>query len=167
MAFIREPANLAKLKEALDTPGRILEPTREQLQVWYEEMNVAINAHYQQGALGDEPAARFPSISRDTYAKILEIAANAMEPVPLIKDAEFIADTLFCEWAYVVDLDEGLFEVYSDTYGGDVQTSRGKDKGVEHDGPSLMGKWKLDALPTRDELLKVEERHGDEDHSGD
>ena len=50
---------------------------------------------------------------------------------------------------------------------GDVQTSRGKDKGVEHDGPSLMGKWKLDALPTRDELLKVEERHGDEDHSGD
>jgi hypothetical protein len=27
-------------------------------------------------------------------------------------DVEFAADSLFCEWAYVIDLDKDVFEVY-------------------------------------------------------
>lgn len=33
--------------------------------------------------------------------------------VPLVDSRQFAADSLFCEWAYVVDLDEGRFEVFT------------------------------------------------------
>ena len=34
------------------------------------------------------------------------------DKVPLVDSRQFAADSLFCEWAYVVDLDKGQLEVY-------------------------------------------------------
>lgn len=53
-----------------------------------------------------------PSLARDTGAGILKMIADAEEPVPVQPEVDFIADGLFCEWAYVVDLDVEVFEVY-------------------------------------------------------
>lgn len=53
----------------------------------------------------------YPSLSRDMGADVLDYVASTQKPI-LVLDAEFAADSLFCEYAYVVDLDKNTFEVY-------------------------------------------------------
>ena len=63
----------------------------------------------------DKFKERYPQLSRDTGAKVLAqvaLAQVAGETLPLTDSISFAEDSLFCEWAYVVDLDENKFEVY-------------------------------------------------------
>lgn len=56
----------------------------------------------------------YPQFSRDTGAKVLEeIMSVAEGDIYLKLDTEFAKDSLFCEWAYVVDLDQMVLEVYA------------------------------------------------------
>ena len=54
----------------------------------------------------------YPEFSRDTGAEILSIVYNSEKPTKLCNEINFVTDSLFCEWAYVVDLDKNTFEVY-------------------------------------------------------
>lgn len=52
-------------------------------------------------------------IHRDIGGKILENIANSEDAeILLYNSIDFAGDSLFCEYAYVVDLDKGTFEVY-------------------------------------------------------
>lgn len=51
-------------------------------------------------------------LSRDTGADILNVIYDAEGDIVLNNEIAFIGDGLFCEWAYVVDLDQGVLEVY-------------------------------------------------------
>ncbi len=55
-----------------------------------------------------------PSLSRETSGAILVLVAHATakRPLPVRREPEFANDGLFCEWAYVVDLDADVLEVY-------------------------------------------------------
>lgn len=55
----------------------------------------------------------YPQFSRDTGSDILRMIAASPDGLTLYDDHEFAADSLFCEWAYVIDLDQNTFEVYS------------------------------------------------------
>lgn len=48
---------------------------------------------------------------RDVCAKIFEMVL-AGEATSVLLRSEFAADSLFCEWAYVIDLDNGVLEVF-------------------------------------------------------
>lgn len=61
---------------------------------------------------GDRWSNDFPSLSRNTGAGILSLIADAKGLVPLSLDLDFINDTLYCEGAYVVDLDAQTFTSY-------------------------------------------------------
>jgi hypothetical protein len=68
-------------------------------------------------------------------------------------DTEFVADSLFCEWAYVVDLDKKTFEVYQ---GFNEKPLTKKDRffnlqkeGSEYSPVKLVKKYKLSELPTK------------------
>ena len=52
---------------------------------------------------------KYPSLTRDTGADILNIIAEATEPVPLYLDIDFENDELFCEAVYTVNLDNKTF----------------------------------------------------------
>jgi len=54
----------------------------------------------------------YPSLGCSTGAKILDIVAQATADVKLTNDYDFSRDSLFCEWAYVIDFDTETFEVY-------------------------------------------------------
>lgn len=55
----------------------------------------------------------YPQFSRDICAKILELVYTNKEEVLLLKNSlNFAADSLFCEWAYLVNLDNDTLEVY-------------------------------------------------------
>ena len=55
--------------------------------------------------------ADHPHLSRDNGYKILELITDA-NGLKLCSDTRFVADSLFCEWAYVVDLDKNKLEIY-------------------------------------------------------
>lgn len=52
----------------------------------------------------------YPALSRDTGATVLELIQNGARH--LQNNIDFVGDSLFCEWAYVVDLDNQVLEVY-------------------------------------------------------
>ncbi len=55
----------------------------------------------------------YPQFTRDTAAEILKYVYNCeKEEIPMVDSSSFAADSLFCEWAYVIDLDKQTFEVY-------------------------------------------------------
>ena len=53
----------------------------------------------------------FPQLSRDTGVDILNLIT--FKGVNKVNNSiDFAADSLFCEWAYVIDIDTNKFEVY-------------------------------------------------------
>lgn len=56
--------------------------------------------------------AKYPYHTRDHGAEILALIMKAKGEVVLNDNTAFAADSLFCEWAYVIDLDKQTFEVY-------------------------------------------------------
>ena len=56
---------------------------------------------------------KYPYLTRDNGAKILEMIRDGEEDEIWITDStDFAGDSLFCEWAYLVDLDKNVLEVY-------------------------------------------------------
>lgn len=101
----------------------------------------------------------WPSLSRETGSQILQIIADSTieKPVPIFLDLEFANDGLFCEWAYVVDLDTGVFEVFRGAEGKDKASStRFIDIGRKHSSvPALVKSFSLSALPIKDEFIET------------
>lgn len=89
-------------------------PTDAQVKQWWT--NVGHDTDTSGGLVDASIAQRFdanhPSLSRDTGARILRIIQDSIDPVPLHLATGFAADSLFCEYAYVIDLDKGTFEVF-------------------------------------------------------
>jgi hypothetical protein len=53
----------------------------------------------------------YPELSRDTGGDIFNIILFSGKR-KLKNDIDFAKDSLFCEWAYVVDFDKNTFEIY-------------------------------------------------------
>ena len=51
-------------------------------------------------------------LSRDLGAKVFQLIMDSDEGFKFHNSLNFAADGLYCEWAYVVDLDKQTFEVY-------------------------------------------------------
>ena len=123
LAFLQTPLNIERLKAGLahiyiateeelgSIQAKLDETERTDKQAAEEAGNVMVASYF---ARGDALARICPSLSRDTGAKILEVVAQATaeERVPVELDEEFVHDGLSCEWAYVVDIDAELLEVY-------------------------------------------------------
>jgi hypothetical protein len=63
-------------------------------------------------AAGRDWPKKFPELSRDTSADLLQMILETPEGLGLVDTSSFAADSLFCEFAYVIDLDENVLEVY-------------------------------------------------------
>ena len=134
LTFLQEPGNLEGLRTNVDL-----------LHFTTDEENAAVLREQGCADLVDkewvnmEEAARWdaalPSLSRNLGAGILNMVAyNGPEFGYRVKDDwEFGEDSLFCEWAYVLDLDTDTLEIY-----------QGFQKEV-HD----QGRW-ADAEPQRE-----------------
>lgn len=89
----------------------VFSPTQEQIDGWYKDAG-----HDGGDWLTVTVASKFkeshPILSRDAGAGVLELILNSNHPLPLISSLNFAADSLFCEWAYVNDLDSNTFEVF-------------------------------------------------------
>lgn len=95
----------------------------------------------------------FPHFSRNTGADILQQVYDA-GGLPLVLNVEFAADSLFCEWAYVIDLDDLVLEVYQ---GFNQRKPEGRFADMEPDGEyqavTLETSFPLPQLPTEADFL--------------
>ena len=106
----------------------------------------------------------FPHLSRDAGAKILQMVLLADESLKLKNSIDFALDSLFCEYAYIIDLDTMKLEVYKGFNKKRVANGRFKSKDVpkRSDGANpeytcvrLYKTFDLNNLPTREEFLKA------------
>jgi hypothetical protein len=78
----------------------------------------------------------YPFASRDVGGNILQLVYDSeLEEVILNDNMDFLEDTTFCEWAYIIDLDANTLEVY------DGETTPAKT-------------YCLTELPTNEEFLE-------------
>lgn len=109
--FLREklPGNRDRFIQRLDA---CFKPTKEVLNQWYLDVGHD-GSEWVDMDVADEFKKHHPSLSRDTGAVILALILESTEPVPITLTIDFAADSLFCEWLYVVDLDKNVLEVYT------------------------------------------------------
>lgn len=100
-----------------------------------------------------------PYLSRDVAGDILwQIAEGKVDK--LISQEAFAGDSLFCEWAYVVDLDKNTFEVYKGYNTNRIdETERFfylQKEEEEFKPVTLLKSYDLNNLPTFEEFLELE-----------
>ena len=107
----------------------------------------------------DKLKEAYPELHRDTAAKILKLIQDGK--VRFLKDdLEFAADGLFCEWAYVIDLDKRTFEVYTGFHKEPLTEKdrfyflKEKEHG-EYSGVHMVFAWNIDDLPTNEQFLNM------------
>lgn len=99
-----------------------------------------------------------PEYSRDTSADILQMVQEHPEGMKLHNQIGFAANGLFCEWAWVIDLDKRTFEGYRG-FGGEPLTEQDRFyflRDLEQNGYSgvkLAAEWSLDNLPSDEDFL--------------
>jgi len=106
-----------------------------------------------------------PSLDRTTSAKLLSIIASAgaealqrhdessdqavdvADKIPLFLELKFVLDSIYCEWAYVIDLDTECLEVYSGPDQKKTDSHRFKSLGGPQDFvPTLVASFGFEDL---------------------
>ena len=111
----------------------------------------------------------FPHLSRDCGGAILnQIVFNGVTKVK--NDIDFAKDSLFCDWAYVVDLDTNKFEVYSGfneepLTAGDRFYFNGEKKEEDYEYYPIkeIAEFDLNNLPTEEDFLRQFEVEDEEE----
>ena len=128
--FLMGEGNIARLEANLDNCRWVTEED-------YAEARKEIGVEDTNGWLDPEQAQmwqdQYPTLDRGTCATILFLVAQADgNPVVLKNDEDFLNDGLFCEWAYVIDLDTRELKVYAD-------------------GTTVVATFQIDAMPTTED----------------
>lgn len=122
LAFLRNPDKVAQLRAELESIRFTTSKDRHRIEEFMRSIGCESGwMSMEQSKLYE---AQFPALSRDVGAKILNMVAEGGVEF-LSDDRDFGRDSLFCEWAYVVDLDHDELEVY---------------QGFQTDTP-LHGRW--------------------------
>lgn len=107
--FLRN-ANLEDFKRNLRTCSYITDDEWDKL---WEDIGVDVS---KEKFVSTEVSNRFynrnPQFNRDMGADILNYITQSPSGIKLRNSIDFAKDSLFCEWAYVIDFDKGTFEVF-------------------------------------------------------
>lgn len=149
-------ANLSKCRALSDEEVKAL---------WVECGAPADGNGFVSMTIADIFKSRHPHLSRDTGAKILQAIHDAPDGLPLRLDLDFPGDSIFCEWAWVVDFDKDVFEAYrgfNETplaegdrffHLGSRETKNWKGKTTTYHPVRLVRFWPLSDLPYEEEFL--------------
>jgi len=119
--------------------------------------------------VSDKFKKRYPHLQRDMGAEILSYIMMKSDPgLKLQKEIEFAADSLFCEYAYVIDLDKGVFEIYmghnciplkeGDRFFFLEKLSQKDHRTTQYHPVRLIKTYKLSRLPKEKTFVKVCDR---------
>lgn len=151
---------LPKFKEIVDKVNWL---TDEQIEMINKSEDWKTEYPYLSRDSGDEVlrALYFGLIeTRQGFSKV----DSKVEVIGLQNNEEFAKDGLFCEWAYVIDLDKEKFEIYC---GYSKSAVEGNRFGVERneDGyipVQFVHEFDLKSLPSKEEFLAILEPQEEE-----
>jgi len=122
-----------------------------------DRINVMFNERTEQNNL-------FPQITRNAGADILNIIANNKDDILELSDqSDFANDSLMCEWAYVLDMDNNILEVYEGFNHEPVTAvNRFQGEGIpNYDGSTTyypvkhVKSWGMGYIPTDEEFINA------------
>jgi hypothetical protein len=145
--------------------------TDEDIEAINAELKATYTGSFKHPMRGE--GGKYQQFSRDRGATILRIVADAEPGIKLQNSIGFAGDSLFCEFAYVVDLDKGTFEVFKGFNHNELGAGeRFAVPGLELEKTegyhpiAHLKTYQLDALPDDDtflaELEPREEEEADE-----
>jgi len=82
----------------------------ENIMKTYEEFGVSKDQQFIGMDISKRHKSKYPELSRDTGSGIFDIILY--QSVQLRNSIDFAADSLFCEWCYVIDFDNKILEIY-------------------------------------------------------
>jgi hypothetical protein len=134
--------------------------TSEEIEKKYVSCGATPSCEFVTMDISDKFKSQWPELDRDCAAAILEMVYNG-DATELFNNESFAQDGLFCEWAYVIDLDKNTFEVYSG-FGKEPlnendrfylpKTSETVGRS-EYSAVSLVKSYNLDNLPDESQFL--------------
>lgn len=149
--------------------------TEEEIEAAWVDAGAKPGAGFASMDVGERLYQKYPQLSRDTGAKVLGIVLALPAPLALQNNIDFAKDSLFCEWAYVVDFDANTLDVFKGFNKGPAEgrfagpvSEGGEGPGSGGYGPiTIAASWPLDHLPGMAEFLdaldpKDENEDGDE-----
>ena len=155
LVFLRDEMDEAKFREQL---GKVRFGSEAELDSIFEEFRADPS-----GSISMDNYAKFkkayPELHRDTAAEILKMIQDGKARL-LKNDIYFAADGLFCEWAYVIDLDKRTFEVYTGFHTEPLTEKdrfyflKDKEEG-KYSGVHMVYSWSIDDLPTKEQFFKM------------
>jgi hypothetical protein len=157
--FLAE-ANIPLFRDQVRKVGRIDEETIEERWIEAGAEPDALGVPFE---VSDRFKEMYPELHRDTGAEILGIIMNMEGDCLLLKDRRtFGTDSLFCEWAYVIDLDNNTLEVYKG-FNKDHSADFGRFANIKSEREDdryapvvLIKTWKFDEIPdTAEEFCKI------------
>ena len=113
------------------------------------------------GTQAEKYYVKYPYLSRDHAADILELIDESKDKTIWLNDSSsFAADSLFCEWAYVIDLDRNTLEVYegfnhTPLKEGDRFFGLKTEKDSGYSPIKLIATFNIDSLPTEEDFIKI------------
>ena len=156
LTFLREKMNEDKFKEQV---RKLYFASEEELDTLWEKYGGDVALGTMENGRYKRYTEDYPQLNRCVAAGVLEMIQNGK--VQFLTDSiTFAADGLFCEWAYVIDFDKRMFEVYSGfnkqplTEGDRFYFLMDHESGDYH-GIKLVAAWSLDDLPTHEEFLEA------------
>lgn len=105
----------------------------------------------------DEDFKGKPEFDAETASKVLQLIYDR-KATGLYDSSEFAKNSLFCEWAYVVDLDKGVLEVYRG-YNREPLTKDDRFYNEEVQGKDyypikIVKSYSLEKLPEVEQFIK-------------
>lgn len=97
-----ESADIVKFKEKVAKCTFLSKEDMEEIDKWIDDNNAQYSWQ-----------KKWPHLSRDAGADILGMVYEAENGLALKNSISFGRDSLFCEYAYVIDLDAGQLEVFT------------------------------------------------------
>jgi hypothetical protein len=162
--FLRSKGNRARLRAKL---ADCVYVTEEEMQAALKKLGIG---EWMTSEESDRFHAEFPFIDRDHGANILRLVAGSRSKTIRLQDSlSFAADSLFCEWAYVVDFDTNSLEVYRgfNTQGrprggrfSKLPLEKKSASGNQYFPIRLVRKFTLSRLPSKANFLKALEGKG-------
>jgi hypothetical protein len=106
--------DLNKFRDTLDRCRFIENSERKQKEIQNFLDKIGSSDGWMNGEQSKKYQKKYPYLTRDNGADILNMvyAAEGDELIWLNNSVDFAADSLFCEWAYLIDLDKNVLEVY-------------------------------------------------------
>lgn len=120
--------------------------------------NEALTLIYEQCGNSEKFLKEYPQFDRSLGRDILKLIETSPDGILLKNDLDFAKDSLFCEWAYVIDLDNDVLEVYTGFNKDPLSESErfySPDSENGYYPIRLVEKFDINNLPTNKEFIKI------------